>query len=78
LELKGIDVILGMHWLSKHNILINCTKKMEFVIEPVVTAKDVANRAKMHQLNACQGPVVLVVNVFPNVLHAELPGMPPD
>jgi hypothetical protein len=26
LELKDIDVILGMDWLSKHKVLINCTK----------------------------------------------------
>jgi hypothetical protein len=47
-----------MDWLSKHKVLINCTKKsvklttpegkeMEFVAEPVVTAKGVANRAKV-------------------------------
>jgi hypothetical protein len=56
LELKVIDVILGMDRLSKHKVLINCVKKsvklttpegkeMEFVAEPVVTAKGVANRA---------------------------------
>jgi predicted aspartyl protease len=27
LESKGIDVILGMDWLSKRNGLINCAKK---------------------------------------------------
>jgi hypothetical protein len=27
LESKGIDVILGMEWLSKHKELINCAKK---------------------------------------------------
>jgi hypothetical protein len=27
LESKGIDVILGMDWLSKHNGLIDCAKK---------------------------------------------------
>jgi hypothetical protein len=49
LESKGIDVILGMDWLSKHKTLINCVKKfvklttpegkeMKFVAEPIVTA----------------------------------------
>jgi hypothetical protein len=57
LESKGIDVILGMDWLSKHKVLIDCAKKsvklttsegkeMEFVAEPVVIAKGVANHAK--------------------------------
>jgi hypothetical protein len=27
LESKGIDMILGMDWLSKHNGLIDCAKK---------------------------------------------------
>jgi hypothetical protein len=89
LESKDIDVILGMDWLSNHKVLINCAKKsvkmttpdgkeMEFVVEPVVTAKGVANRVRMNQLDACQGPVVQVVNEFPDVFHYELPDMPPD
>jgi hypothetical protein len=59
LESKGIVIILGMDWLSKHKVLIDCSKKsiklttpewkeMEFVTEPVVTAKGVANRAKVN------------------------------
>jgi hypothetical protein len=27
LESKDIDVILGMDWLSKHKVLIDCAKK---------------------------------------------------
>jgi hypothetical protein len=27
LELKGIDIILRMVWLDRHNLLIDCTKK---------------------------------------------------
>jgi hypothetical protein len=66
LESKGIDVVLGMDWLSKYNVLINCAKKsvkmttpegkeMEFIAEPVVTAKGVANCVKVNQLDASQG-----------------------
>jgi hypothetical protein len=79
LELKGIDVILGMDWLSQHKVLIDCTKKsvklttpeekeIEFVAEPV----------KVNQLDACQGSEVPAVNEFPDVFPVELPGMPPD
>jgi hypothetical protein len=89
LESKGIDVILGIHWLSKHKVLIDCAKKsvklttpdgkeLEFVIEPVVTSKRVASRAKVNQLDASQGLEVSVVNVFPDVFPEELLGMPPD
>jgi hypothetical protein len=89
LESKGIDVILGMDWLSKYMVLIDCAKKsikmttpegkeMEFIAEPVVTAKGVANCTKVNQLNASQGSEVPVVNEFPDVFLEELPSMPPD
>jgi hypothetical protein len=78
-----------MNWLSKHKVLIDCAKKsfklttlkgkeMEFVAEPVVTAKGIANHAKVNQLDATQGSEVLVVNEFPDVFPEELPGMPLD
>jgi hypothetical protein len=78
-----------LEWLSKYKVLIDCAKKsiklttsegkeMEFVAEPVVTAKGVANRAKVNQLDASQGFEVPVVNEFPDVFPEELPGMPPD
>jgi hypothetical protein len=78
LESKGIDLILGMDWLSKHKVLIDCAKKsiklttpegkeMEFVTESVVTTKGVANRAKVNQLDASYGSEVPVVNEFPVV-----------
>jgi hypothetical protein len=59
LESKGIDAIHGMDWLGKHKVLIDCAKKsvklttpdwkeLEFIAEPVVTAKGIANRAKLN------------------------------
>jgi hypothetical protein len=51
---------------------------MEFVAEPVVTAKGVTNHVKVNQLDASQGSAVPVVNEFPNVFPEESPGMPPD
>jgi hypothetical protein len=89
LESKGIDIILGMDWLSKHKVLINCAKKfvklttpegkeIEFVTEPVVTAKGVANHVKVNQLLSSQGSEMPVVIEFPDVFPEELTGMPPD
>jgi hypothetical protein len=89
LESKGIDVILGMDWLGKHKVLIDWAKKsvklttldrkeLEFIAEPVVTAKGMVNHAKINQLGASQGSEVPVVNEFPDVFPEELPGMPPD
>jgi hypothetical protein len=66
LESKGIDIILGMDWLSKHKVLIDYTKKsvklttpdgkeLEIVVEPVVTSKGDANHANVNQMDAIQG-----------------------
>jgi hypothetical protein len=59
-------------------VLIDCAKKsielttpdgkeMEYVAVPVVTANGVANHVKFNQLDAGQGLMVPVVNVFPDV-----------
>ena len=76
MESKGIDVILGMDWLSKCKALIDCFmksiklttldgKELEFVTEPVVTAKGIANHAKVNQLDASQGSKVPMAMSFP-------------
>jgi hypothetical protein len=78
-----------MDWLSKHKVLIDCAKKsiklttpdgkeLEIVVEPVVTAKGVANHMKVNQLDASQGSEVPVVNEFFDVFPKELPDMPHD
>jgi hypothetical protein len=78
-----------MDWLSNHKVLIDYVKKsiklttldlmeLEFIAEPVVIAKGVANRAKVNQLDDSQGSEVPVVNEFLDVFPEELPGMPPD
>jgi hypothetical protein len=89
LKSKGIDVILGVDWLSKHKVLIDYVnksiklttldgKELEFDTEMVVTAKGVANHVKVNQLDVSQGSEVPVVNEFPDVFPDELLGMPPD
>jgi hypothetical protein len=76
LELNDIDVILGIDWLSKHEVLIDCTKKsvkltipdgkeMEFVTVLVVIAKCVSNHAKVNQMDAIQGSDVPWSMSFP-------------
>jgi hypothetical protein len=53
-------------------------KELELIAESVVTAKGVANRVKVNQLDTSQGLEVPVVNEFPNIFPEELSGMPPD
>jgi hypothetical protein len=53
-------------------------KELEFIAEPVVTAKRIANHVKINQLGTSQGSEVPVVNGFPDVFPKELLGMPPN
>jgi hypothetical protein len=89
LESKGIDMILGMDWLSKHKGMINCAKKavrlttrsgkeMEYVAENLVTDKAASNQVVLNQLDAASTMDVRTVPEFLNVFPEELPGMPPD
>jgi hypothetical protein len=89
LESKGIDVILGMDWLSKHNGLIDCAKKairltssngkeLEYVAKNLVTDKASSNRIMLNQLDATSTMDIRTVSEFLNVFPKELLGMPPD
>jgi hypothetical protein len=89
LESKGIDVILGMDWLSKHNGLIDYAKKairltpssgkeIEYVAENLVTDKAASNKMVLNQLNATSTMDIKIVSEFLNVFPEELPGMPLD
>jgi hypothetical protein len=89
LESKGIDVILGMDWLSKHNGLIDCAKKavrltpssgkeLEYVAGNLVTDKTTSNRIVLNHLDAASTLDIRTISEFLDVFPEELPGMPPD
>jgi hypothetical protein len=89
LESKGIDVILGMDWLSKHKGMLNCAKKavrlttssgkeVEYVAENLVTDKAASNRIVLNFLDAASTLDIRTVSEFLDVFSEELPGMPPD
>jgi hypothetical protein len=89
LESKGIDVILGMDWLSKHNRLIDTAKKaerltpssgkeLEYVVENLVTYKAASNRIVLNHLDVVSTLDIRTVSEYPDVFPEELPGMPPD
>jgi hypothetical protein len=89
LESKGIDVILGMDWLSKHKGMINCAKKavrlttssgkeVEYVAENLVTDKSASNNIVLNHLDATSTLDIRIVSEFLDVFPEELPGMPPD
>jgi hypothetical protein len=89
LKSKGIDVILGMDWLSKHNGMIDCAKnavrlipsggkELEYMVENLVTDKATFNRIVLNHLDAISTLNIRTVSEYPDVFPEELPSMPPD
>jgi hypothetical protein len=89
LESKGINVILGMDWLSKHHRQIDCAKnvvkliasngkELEYVAENLVTDKAASNRMVLNQLDVASTMDIRTVSEFPDVFPEELLGIPPD
>jgi hypothetical protein len=90
LESKGIDVILGMDWLSKNNGLIDYAKKtvrltpsngkeLEYVADSLVTDKAASNSmALLNHLDAASTLDIRSVSKFSEVFLEELLGMPSD
>jgi hypothetical protein len=85
----GIDVILGMDWLRRHKVLIDCAKKsvkltiedgkeLVYEAEPLVTSKGATNHLKLNKLEVGQNQDVQIVDQYPDVFLEELLGMPPD
>ena len=84
LESRGIDVILGMGWLSKFDAVIQCAKRsilltsptgerIEFAATPPPSSGSTVNRLDGKALED-----IRVVCEYPDVFPDELPGMPPD
>ena len=83
LESQGLDVILGMDWLTKFEGNIDCARKTILLTTPEQKRiKYVSRRTPIKkQVNSLTGVVqeeVPVVQDFPDVFPEELPGMPPD
>jgi hypothetical protein len=83
LKSKGIDVILGMDWLSEHHGLISCADKVVHLTNPneiQVTCHTRRHRPDIMVFNMEAKSIedVPVVREYPDVLPEELPGMPPD
>jgi hypothetical protein len=38
LDLEGIDIILGMDWINRHNIILDIFERMEEINSPIVGA----------------------------------------
>ena len=83
LKSKGIDVILGMDWLSLHNGLIGCADKIVHLTNSDGMQVTCHTRGSGPDLMVFSMDVkslegVPVVNEYPDIFPDELHEMPPD
>jgi hypothetical protein len=83
LESSGIDVILGIDYLTKYDGVISCTKRMvtsspqgeriEVDVSMPATTEAMVNQLKEKSLEH-----IRIMCEYPDVFPEELPGIPPD
>nr|GEV54050.1 hypothetical protein [Tanacetum cinerariifolium] len=76
IELGTFDVIIGMDWLVKHDIVIICGEKVvhrPYGNEMLIVESDKGSKSKEKRMED-----VPVICDFPEVFLEELPGLPPS
>jgi hypothetical protein len=81
---KGIDVILGMGWLTACDAVIQCAKRSVLLTNPVGERFEFAadpaptNASAVNKLDGAALEDIRVVCDYLDVFPEKLPGMPPD
>jgi hypothetical protein len=84
LESSGIDVILGIDYLTKYDLVISCAKRMVTLTSPqgerieVNVSMPAEEEAMLNHLEEKSLEHIRIVCEYPDVFPEELPGMPPD
>src|SRR3954470_2694301 len=83
LNSQGLDVILGMDWMTKHKGMIDCANHTVSLTTPEnkrirFKTNFEAKRSRLNSLKGVSLDSVPIVSEYPDVFPEELPGMPPD
>ena len=83
LNSQGIDVILGMDWLTKYEGKIDCAQRSITLTTPEekrirYRSTHVLEKAKLNSRKGVSLENVPIVRECPDVFPEELPGMPSD
>jgi hypothetical protein len=84
LGLGGLDVILGMNWLTQHQVVLDVATGMVEIHSPT-SGHTTLYLPKAEGINSCSYTAITIqlenipeVCEYPDVFPDDLPGMPPD
>jgi hypothetical protein len=84
LSLEGIDVILGMDWLTQHQVVLDIATRMGGIHSPT-SGQTTLYLPMTEGINPCSYATITVqlenipvVCEYPDVFPDDLAGMPPD
>jgi hypothetical protein len=84
LNLEGIDIILGMNWMTEHRVLLDIASRVIEINSPH-QGNITLYLSQQEYLYSCTYAItglkvkdILVVCEYPDVFPDDLPGMPPD
>src|SRR4051812_2227624 len=83
LESQGLDIILGMNWMTEYEGVIDCAKRTVMLTTPEGKRIRIKSNFALQEVmvNSLKGIIleeVPIVKEYPDVFPEELPGMPPD
>jgi hypothetical protein len=83
LESTGIDMILGMDWLAKHNGIVSCNPRVKQLEHPSgakvrIEPQSPKAATMMCNMSGKEIEEIPVVCEFPDVFPEELTELPPD
>jgi hypothetical protein len=84
LSLEGIDVILGMDWLTQHQVILDIATRMIEINSPIMGTSTLylpsngsGNYYAFTAITSFLDDIPIVCE-YPDVFPDDLPGMPPD
>ena len=78
IESPGLDIILGMDWLTPHQVCINCATRTVTLVNPAgqtvqfLASKMMSRKGMAYQATGTDMNLIPVVYEFPDVFPEEL------
>jgi hypothetical protein len=84
LDLKGMDVLLGMNWMTQHHVSLDIPSRTVGINSPEYKSI-ILYLPQQQYLNPCTYAItrvklkdIPIICEYPDVFPDDLPGMPPD